>query len=255
MTRIVFAQEAAVDLVEVKDGKNSKAVFFGHLLSPTTYVPEKGTATLGSHIMGYSFSDNLLVGTSSFLGLLYNSPNLFIKYGREYDENDRWGIQFDYLKSANQDLIRSEPRYKMEALMMWGTWSRKYSPIYTVHYNLSYMYFINEGKPHSLRREPFNDQPFQFSLTSLHEVQISSNYGIATEVGVLGVNYTIPNLHGALTFRYKTKSFLFQAGMSFDWHLWGRDKALEYASRNNILDDSHSKELIVHPEFAVQYFF
>jgi len=235
--------------------EEQKAVFFGHLLTPTTYVPRKKTFTAGSHILGYSLNDSLLVGTSSFLALFYNSPNLFLKYGRKYNEESRWAIQFDYLKSSNTDLVESGSKYEMEALMLWGIWSKDVNKIYSIHYSLSYMYFINEGQPHSLRREPFNDQPFQFSLTTLHEVKITERYGIAGEVGILGLNYSLPNLHAGLSFRYIRKRFSIQAGISVDRHLWGTSKARDYASKNQILDLSHTTSVLTHPEMSFQYFF
>jgi hypothetical protein len=232
-----------------------KSVFLGHLLTPTTYTPKKKTVTAGSHVLGYSVNDNLLVGTSTFLALFYNSPNLFLKYSKKYNEHSRWAVQFDYLKSSNKRIVKNSTLYEMEAVMIWGLWSKDITPFYTIHTSLNYMYFINEGKPHSLRREPFNDQPFQFAITSLHEVKISERYGLASEIGVLGVNYTTPNLHLGVSFRYMRKNYLIQIGMSLDNELWGRDKAIAYAAENQILDRSHTTNLLTHPELSFQYFF
>lgn len=244
--------EAKVD--ESPSGKE-KSVFLGHLLTPTTYLPEKKTITLGTHVMAYSFSDNLMVGTSSFLLFFYNSPNIYMKYGRKFSEKQRWSVQLNYLKSdVNFDFFNT--KYYMEAAMGWFSWSYDITPFYTFHASVSYMYFINEGKPHSLRREPFNDQPFQFSLTTLHDVRVSKRFGLASELGVLGINYEIPNLHGAVSFRYIRDKYFIQIGVSFDAHvLNGGFDRRGYISNNPTLDASHTDDFVIHPEAAFHYFF
>jgi len=232
-----------------------KTVFLGHLLTPTTYTPKKNVVTAGTHIISYSPSDSLMLGTASFLALFYNTPNLFLKYGKQYSEKSRWALQVDYFKSSSAQLFSNNTFYEMEGAMIWGLWSTDLNPIYTIHYSLNYMYFINEGKPHSLRREPFNDQPYQFTFTTLHEVKVTEKFGIAAEAGILGINYVIPNIHLGVTFRYTGKNFLVQAGFSIDRHLFSSDKAEAYAAENLILDLSHTTSSLTHPEFGFQYFF
>lgn len=241
--------------LESKITNKSKSVFFGHLLTPTTYLPQKGVVSLGTHVTGYSLNDNLLIGSSSFLYLFYNSPNLYLKYGEEINKKQRWAIQLDYLKSTDKYNLFVKD-YVMEALMAWGIWSYEITNFYTFHTSLNYMYFFNEGDPHSLRREPFNNQPFQLSLTTLHDVKVNKNFGLASEFGILGINYAIPNIHGAFSFRYTNNNLQLQAGLSFDVHMMGNsfDKR-EYVLSNPTLGNSHTKEFITHPEFAIQYFF
>lgn len=232
-----------------------KSVFFGHLLTPTTYLPKSDTVTVGSHVAGYSFNDNVLVGTASFLLLFYNSPNIYVKFGDKINKRQRWAVQANYLKSTDSySLVEKE--YIMDALMVWGIWSYQVTNFYTFHTSINYMNFFNEGNPHSLRREPFNGQPYQFSITTLHDVRVSKKFGLASEFGVLGVNYRIPNLHGAVSFRYMNKNLMLQFGISFDAHLpWSSFDAEEYAAINPTLGISNSKEFITHPEIALQYFF
>jgi hypothetical protein len=234
---------------------NFKSVFFGHLLTPTTHLPTKKVWSLGTHVTGYSFTDNLLIGSSSFLYLFYNSPNLFLKYGEKINKTSKWAIQFDYLKSTNKYSMFSK-NYVMEAAMLWGVWSVDVTDFYSLHTSLNYMYFFNEGNPHSLRREPFNNQPYQFSLTTLHDVRVTKKYGLASEFGILGINYQIPNIHGAVSFRYTDKNLLLQFGLSFDVHLLVKsfDKD-EYIATHPTLGNSHTKDFITHPELAIQYFF
>jgi len=235
--------------------KKTKAVFLGHLLTPTTYLPEAKTITLGSHVLGYSVNDNLLVGTSSFLLFFYNSPNIYVKYGRQISEKQRWAVQLNYLKSdVSSDFFNTE--YYMETAMGWLMWSYDVTSFYTFHTSLNYMYFFNEGKPHSLRREPFNNQPFQFTFTTLHDVRVSERFALASEIGILGINYEIPNLHGAVSFRYISKSYFIQVGVSFDAHvLSGGFDRRNYIVNNPTLDASHTDDFVIHPEVAFQYFF
>ena len=235
--------------------EENKSIFLGHLLTPTTYLPQEGVFTTGTHVTGYSLTDKFLVGTSSFLLLFYNSPNLYFKYGDKINSKQRWAVQFDYLKSTDAYSFGTRD-YVMEALMLWGVWSYQVTDFYTFHTSLNYMYFYNEGNPHSLRREPFNNDAFQFSVSTLHDVQVTKNFGLASEIGVLGVNYQIPNIHGAVSFRYTDKNILLQIGLSFDVHIpdSGFDKD-NYIANNPTLGISNRKEFITHPEFAIQYFF
>jgi hypothetical protein len=235
--------------------ENTKTVFLGHLLTPTTSLPEKETFTTGTHIMGYSFTDSLLVGTSSFLALLYNSPNVFLKTNYKINSKNILALQANYLKSDPN--FRPIPTtYIMEAVMLWGVWSRRINRNYTLHTSLNYMNFFNEGNPHSLRREPFNHDPYQFSLTTLHDIKVSETFGLASEIGILGLNYRVPNLHTAVSFRWIRKNYFFQAGVSFDTHFPGINFDTESYIRNNqTLSRSHTKESVIHPEFAFQYFF
>ncbi len=256
---ILKSEESQENKTNVKTINNykllDKSIFFGHLLTPTTYVPKKDVVTAGTHIFGYSLSDDLLIGTSSFLLLFYNSPNVYFKYGQKFNSKQRWAIQFNYLKSTDAyTLIAKE--YIMEALMLWGVWSFQVTDFYTLHTSLNYMYFYNEGNPHSLRREPYNNDAFQFSISTLHDVKVTRKFGLASEIGVLGVNYQIPNIHGALSFRYTDQNLLFQIGLSFDVHMPNSsfDKS-EYILNNPTLGISNRIEFITHPEFAIQYFF
>lgn len=237
------------------DNESSKSIFFGHLLTPTSELPKSNSYTLGTHIAGYSISDKLLVGTSSFLFLFYNSPNLYLKYGDNFNTKHKWAIQFNYLRSTDAYVLGSK-KYAMEATMIWGVWSNKVTDFYTLHTSLNYMHFFNEGNPHSLRREPFNNQPYQFSLTTLHDIKVTKYYGFASEFGVLGINYRIPNIHGGFSFRYTDTNILMQFGLSYDVHLSLSSFDREaYESNNPTLGISNSKSFVIHPEIALQYFF
>jgi|GEM_PF-1899576 len=250
-------KNSSESLLETEDQKKTsgKSVFLGHLLSPTTYTPKKNTYTLGSHIMGYSPSDNLLVGTSSFLLLFYNSPNIYIKYAKQKSKRQRWATQLIYLKSD----LRAEffsTGYFMETIMGWFMWSYDVTSFYTVHANVNYMYFFNEGRPHSFRREPFNNDAFQISFSTLHDIKISEKYSLASEIGVLGASYRMPNLHGAVSFRYTGKNYFIQAGYSFDSHiLEGSFDRNDYIENNQTLGPDHTNGFVTHPEVAFHYFF
>lgn len=234
---------------------SSESIFLGHLLTPTSELPKKDVFTVGTHVVGYSLNDKLLIGTSSFLFVFYNSPNLYLKYGDSFNEKHKWAIQFNYLKSTDAYVLGSK-EYAMEASMLWGIWSYTVTDFYSLHTSLNYMHFFNEGNPHSLRREPFNNQPYQFSLTTLHDIKVSKNYGFASEFGILGLNYKIPNIHGGFSFRYMDSNILIQMGLSYDVHFsinaFDPD---EYKANNPTLGVSNSKEFIIHPEVALQYFF
>lgn len=252
---VLFFKFALVSAKVNSNSTNSKSIFFGHLLTPTSELPKKDVLTLGTHIMGYSLNDNLLLGSSSFLLIFYNSPNLYLKYGDDFNKKHKWAIQFNYLKSSDAYILGPK-KYAMEANMLWGVWSYEVTDFYTLHTSVNYMYFFNEGNPHSLRREPFKDQPSQFSLSTLHDIKVSKNFGLASEIGILGINYEIPNLHGGFTVRYVDTNILIQIGLSYDLHLPGISFDREaYQATNPTLGISNRKEFILHPEIALQYFF
>ncbi len=113
------------------------------------------------------------------------------------------------------------------------------------------MYFWVETYPFSLRREPFNDQAQQFTLSSLHQFQFKQDLLINLELGALGLNYTYPNLIFGASVVKKWNQFSMQFGGSvtkrFSGELTFNQKVI--TSVENYLDTS------LHPEIQLQYWF
>jgi len=130
------------------------------------------------------------------------------------------------------------------------------SPNYKINVTLNYMYFWKEGQPFSLRREPYNDEPFQFSLSTLHQLYFSDKILTQFEVGVLGMNYAYPFLQLGSSFVYLEKRYSIQLGASVSvmppWNYNSQAGAL--ASRT-ILTGENSQDTSIHPEVQVQYWF
>lgn len=187
-----------------------EAILFGHNLSPTNYTLHKGEASVGNFIAGVGVNDNLTVGTSPWLYTSYNMYSVVGRYGAPFGDERRWGLQGAYFKT---DRILADV-YQMEATSVWLSASQRIAPHYTLNIVANHMYFFDETIPFSLRRNPGNDQPWQFSLTSLHEVALVRGFGFLAELGVLGLNYAYPELYFGTSVNWRASRFLAQFGFS-----------------------------------------
>ena len=160
------------------------------------------------------------------------------------------GVQVGYFKTGNF----GRNNYQMEALSASVSYSYDVTPAYTFAMSGNYMYFFDETFPFSLRREPYNDQPYQFSFTTLHEAHLSDKMGLTGEVGVLGLNYTYPQLHFGASINFKSNNWLLQGGFSQTITMSKADAAFTQQSYTQASQDG-SLDFAVHPEFQFQYFF
>ena len=141
----------------------------GHNLSPTIYGIEAQRASVGNYILGYGISERWTVASSHWIWAEYNMSNIFIRYA---DPSRDQSLQVGYFKNAPIFL----DRYSMEATSVW--WTKKLKPLenYEVHASLNVMYFFEESIPFSLRREPYKDEAYQWTLTSLHLFRIALSW-------------------------------------------------------------------------------
>ena len=223
--------------------------WLGHNLSQTWYIPDKGSATIGTQVAGYGISKNLYVGTSPWMYTSYNMHNIAFKASSDWMRDNKLGLTAAYFKTGEF----YPNKYVMEAASVWVVKAYDVSDDWVAHVNLNYMYFWDETLPFSLRREPFNDQPYQFSLTVLNELRTTKNIGFGTELGVLGVNYTYPHIHVGVSVRYLTGNWLLQAGVSGSnqARAIGRPYTQEQAEAASNPDSDSN----YHPEIQVQYHF
>ncbi len=226
----------------------TKSVLFGHNLTPTTHTLKKGVWTVGNIVLGNGITDRLTIATSPWLFSSYNMYNGFLR-SRSAMANGELGFQLGYFKTGNF----GKNQYQMEAVSLSSSYGYNVTPNYTFTLSVNYMYFFEETFPFSLRREPFNDQPYQFSLTTLHEANLSEKVGFIGELGVLGLNYSYPQLHFGTSMNYKAKSWLVQLGFSQTVTMSKAQKSLSQASYHNSQDPT--LDYAIHPEFQAQYFF
>lgn len=229
----------------------STPFIIGHNLGITTDVPEKGTATFGSYIAGYSFSDDCIVGTNTWMAWNYNSYSLIgrCKIFSETKYVDESTIQLAYIKS-DRSLGKF---YRQDVALAWWAFKNKFNDLYTVFTTINYMYFWDETLPFSLRREPGNGQPYQFSLTTLHQVRLTESLGFHFELGILGLNYSRPLSHSGYSIYKKWDSFFLQAGMSISASANNMDRLYSKTNASNMAPESYDYSM--HPEIQLQYFF
>lgn len=245
-----LSQSSQVEMIEIKP--TAKSLLFGHSLSPTTETLTKGVWTLGTTVAGYGITDQLLVGTSTWMFYDYNSPNLVLRHRWSLGNSffDEFAAQLLYLKSSN-----FYPNfYRMEVGMMWLTWRKKVNPNYTFYLAANGMYFWDETLPFSLRRNPGHDRADQYSLTTLHVLSFTEYLGLSLELGVLGLDYTKPLFHNGYSFFYKNNTWVAQVGISISASPYNLERLFSQ-SQDTATNNHDYYDYSIHPELQIQYFF
>lgn len=226
-----------------------KSIVLGHNLSPTTYTLKKGVVSVGNFLAGVGVDDRLTLGTSPWMYTSYNMYSLIGRYGLALDTDHRLAVQTAYFKT---DHINAD-RYQMEAASLWATVSRRLAAYYTVDLACNYMYFFDETIPFSLRREPYNDQPWQISLTTLQEIRLPGGFGLSAELGVLGLNYSYPQAFFGASMNWKNDWLLVQLGYSQNSTVTGANRL--YTSDQALPARDARDDQAMHPEVHLQGFF
>jgi hypothetical protein len=227
---------------------------FGHNMSPNSYTLNRGDCTLGPYAAACGVTDDVTAGTSTWLFWNYNMYTAFLRVGHTLDSEWRVSVQSAYLKTYD---VGKYLGYMMESSRSHLTLSQKFSSEITVHYNITYEYFFDETFPHSMRREPLNNDPFQTSATSLIEYQASDKYVLHYELGVHGINYHYPQMLIGFSGGRKFENSFLQIGVS----MTGAPMAYFSGARmdTNISTQRTKRQMeydfSVHPEFQWQYVF
>lgn len=229
----------------------AKSFLIGHNIAITTDVPEKGTATFGSYLFGYSPTDSCHIATSPWMAWNYNSYSLMARCrtteDTEYFKSS--ALQLGYIKS--DDSLGTY--YRQDFAILWWAIENQINEIYTIYTTLNYMYFWDETFPMSLRREPGNDQPWQLTISTLHQIHWTPSMGFQIEIGILGLNYATPLIHSGYSF-YKTwESVLLQIGVSISASPNNFDRLYSRTSTPERTIEGY--DYSVHPEIQLQYFF
>jgi hypothetical protein len=251
---ISLAAETVSLPLNVKSDKTpqKKSILFGHNLTPTTYTLKKGTMTAGNFMAGGGITDQFMLATSPWLYVSYNMPNIGARYRVPLNNFVRQGVlQAAYFKTS-----RFYPdQYQMEALSLTGAVDKVLTPFYVITLSYNFMYFYDETLPFSLRQEPHNNEPWQNSVTSLHELSVNDQLGVLFEFGLLGVNFPKPYLHFGASIHYLWSSVLLQGGFSLTSISESGVQLYTQKQRQVIAGNEDIPESELHPEFHAQYFF
>ncbi len=238
--------------------EEGRSILLGHNLAPTTEIPRQGTVSLGSYLLSYSPSDRLMIGSCSWMAWNYNSLSLIARY--RLLEKSSWfenlNLQGAYIKS-----VRSlGTKYIQDIGIIWATTEHRLNEVYSIFVSINGMQFWDETKPFSFRREPYNDQSFQFSLSTLHRLKWSRHWGASFEIGSLGFNYVHPMMIFGTSLNYLSHHFAIQMGFSFIARLPSSDNSQE-SNYNSYYDTRSGRSLentapySYHPEIQAQVFF
>lgn len=238
--------------LEFENSLNYKKTF-GHNMSGNSYTLKQGQCLFSTYVAACGVTDQILVGTSTWMLSSYNSHNLAFRYASDLNSKYRVGVQSIYMKSYDT----SERYYEMETWRTQFILTNKIDSKLTHHYNLTYEYFYDETVPHSLRREPLNSDAYQVSLSNLFEYDFTDKYIIQYELGIHGVNYHYPQLLTGFSLGRRWINSFVQLGFSANgtaksYFNTARIDSNSYAKRSR---NDMRKDFSIHPEIQFQYFF
>jgi hypothetical protein len=238
-------------LLFVSQVASANSFILGHNLGITTAVPEKGTVTAGNFLLGFSPTDSCIVGTSPWMAVEYNSFSLLgrCKLTDETTYFNSSALQFGYIKSDDS----LGEFYRQDVGLFWYAIENRINDVYTLFTTINYMYFWDETVPFSLRREPGNDQPWQISISTLHQVRWTKFTGFHFEFGILGLNYGTPLVHNGYSVYTSGENYLIQLGVSMSASPNNFDRLYERSGSSGTTVETY--DFSVHPEVQLQYFF
>lgn len=233
------------------------SIVFGHNLTPTTYTLSKGVLTLGNYILGYGVTDKLTIATSPWLYADYNMYSAVVRtrgeIGSHTHASERldWAFQAMYLKTGKV----GKSNYQMTAVNSSFVVKHDFESFYSLNLALNYMYFFDETAPYSLRREPYNNDAYQWSISSLQEIRLPGNFGFMAEAGMLGLNYKYPEIHIGLSMYHRSKYSLIQLGFSQTYTSGTLSRMFVTDQSETIAVVGPGRDFSMHPEIQIQLFY
>jgi hypothetical protein len=233
-----------------------RSVLFGHNLTPTTDTLPKGAVTLGNYVAGVGVTDRLTFASSPWLYESYNMYSAIVKFRGCLSQGETkcdwdWAVQSMYLKTGHFGLNS----YQMTALSSSFIVKKDFADFYSVNFAVNYMYFFDETNPFSLRREPYNDDPYQFSVTTLQEVRLPGHFGLLVEAGMLGLNYVYPEIHIGLSMSHRSRFTLAQIGFSQTFTSGTVSRLFSTQQTQALGGGEPGYDFSMHPEVQFQVFY
>lgn len=251
-----FCASAYADVPAESSTPAFKSILFGHNVTPTTYTLPRSVVTVGNYVAGVGVTDRLTLATSPWLYYSYNMYSAVVKYrgcleagvaGCDWD----WGVQAMYLKTGHF----GSSSYQMTAVSGSFVVKKDFADFYSLNLAVNYMYFFDETAPFSLRREPYNNDAYQVTASTLQEVRLPGHFGLLVETGILGVNYVYPEIHVGLSVSHRSRVTLAQFGFSQTYtsgtlaHMFSTNQTQALSS------GEPGRDFSMHPEIQFQAFF
>lgn len=236
---------------------------YGHNLSPTTETLQAGKFAAGFAAVSYGITDDLTIATSPWIAWDYNMINLAIRYKSKIDSRTTLGFQTHYFKTYGEDERRTtRTTYSMHALSQFFTYSYRLSKLSNLILNLNPMYFFDEEVPFSFRRSGGTQDSYQINSTALLQTRVLPWFTSNIELGVLGANYTYPQMIVGLSGTFFIgESLLLQLGFNITAvprAMFGRNgvDSNSYVRRfRTYFREDLRIDRSAHPEIQIEYFF
>lgn len=245
----------------------------GQNLSMTSDVLRQGSCAIGIDILACGATRRLTLATSGWLYKDYNMYSLVGRYLLDQDtKRNRWAIQVNYFKTFNNPKISGSEfshvgNYQMESIWLILVRTLTFARHYRMHINLHANYYKDEKVPFSLRRPYMNKTPYQFNLTTLHEIDLVDGWFVLFEMGLLDFARDPLHIHGGSSIGKVWRKFSFHIGASLTSSINALDKPadrIDYQQRLRRTPDGYNQQLdstsvrndyAIHPEFSMQYIF
>lgn len=210
--RVLFYAFLLVGSLSAADEFPSNLPLLGHNLTPTSYTIPEGHFTPGTFAVAYGITGDWSIGTSPWIIAAYNMPMIESKFGFRTDTFfQHASLDLNYFRTFEYGFNF----YKQESTFVRLTGSHRFSETYTLHISAGHQYFFDDTKPYSLRLIPGNGSRTNLSLSTLNEFHLfAKGLGVFAEVGLMGLNYSVPWLHTGLSAFYYRNWGLFQLGVS-----------------------------------------
>jgi len=215
----------------------------GHNLSATSKTLKHRQTSVGTYTIAHGLTDTMTLATSPWLAIAYNMPMVLLRnrFPIHHGSLEAIAIDVAYFKTVGN---KTDLLFIQESLFLRGITTLNVSSFWDTHINLGYQYFFDYTRPYSLKPDSFllgpnsSEGPHTLSFSSLNDFAITKKVGVNIELGILGLNYTLPFWHLGGSAYYNTNNWYFQAGYSYSWRTY-----------------HYRKEQLYHPELQLQYIF
>lgn len=233
----------------------ARPTIIGHNLTPTTSVLGANDLTIGTYAAAYGVTDELSVGTSTWLDYSYSMPNVGLKYAPSIS-SDVHSLMFEglYFKTA----AYGERLFDQASYFLRASYGLATSSWHTAYVSSGYQYFFNDRRAYSLRMVPQTSDPTTWSLTTLQVLSPTDYFAWVFEFGMLGLNYPVPFWHYGASINLRSDRWMFQIGLSASR---SKEKISYEVDENGRIYCSGTSRFITgydfvtifHPEIQIQY--
>lgn len=237
----------------------------GHNLTATSDVLDGKTCSLGLQVLACRVGARTALGLSPWMLTNYRMYAVALRHVFSEDgEGNRWGGQVSYYQTWTKR-GPNDINYEMTALWLQGIRTYQVRDDYRLHLNVDVNYYFDDTMPFSLRRPSLTRSPWQFNVTSLHQVALTKGWFILGELGLLDVFRKPLHTHSGVSIGWENSWLSWHLGYSVSASLeafFNPTYRIDYqqvllaypgATFHDQLDPGSTyNDYGLHPEFALQ---